>query len=70
MPPYSWMLSEFFEAADNQTLGSIKDLNYWKYSARTVSKIAESGGFHVMKDELEKDMEEIFSFEWKLSKVL
>lgn len=70
MPPYSWMLWEFFNSADNQTLGSIKDLNYWKYSMRIVSKIAESGEFHVTTNELEEDMEEIFNFEWKLSKVL
>ena len=70
MPPYSWTLWEFFNLADNQTLRSIKDLSYWKYSMRIVSKMAESRGFHATKNELENDMEEIFNFEWKLLKVL
>ncbi|KOX69290.1 Putative zinc metalloproteinase T16A9.4 [Melipona quadrifasciata] len=70
MPPYSRMLKEFFNADDNRTLGSIKDLNCWNHSMRIVSKIAESGGFRVTKDELEKDVEEMFKLEWKLTKVL
>ncbi|KAK9309000.1 hypothetical protein QLX08_001192 [Tetragonisca angustula] len=69
MPPYSWTLWEFFNPADNQTLRSIKDLSYWKYSMRIVSKMAESRGFHATKNELENDMEEIFNFEWKLLKI-
>ncbi|XP_043598067.1 neprilysin-1-like isoform X2 [Bombus pyrosoma] len=70
MPPYSWMLEEFFEA-DNETLAIIdkRDLSYWKYIVKIISKIAEAAGFNTTRSQLEEEIEDIFNFEWKLLKI-
>ncbi|XP_060823748.1 neprilysin-like isoform X3 [Bombus pascuorum] len=70
MPPYSWMLEEFF-AADNETLTITdkRDCSYWKYIVKIISKIAEAGGFNTTRSQLEEEIEDIFNFEWKLLKI-
>ncbi|XP_050591165.1 neprilysin-like isoform X2 [Bombus affinis] len=70
MPPYSWMLEEFFEA-DNETLTITdkRDFSYWKYIVKIISKTAEAGGFNTTRSQLEEEIEDIFNFEWKLLKI-
>lgn len=70
MPPYSWMLEEFFEA-DNETLAITdkRDFSYWKYIVKIISKTAGAGGFNTTGSQLEEEIGDIFNFEWKLLKV-
>ncbi|XP_071868180.1 neprilysin isoform X3 [Bombus fervidus] len=70
MPPYSWMLEEFF-AADNETLTVTdkRDCSYWNYIVKIISKTAEAGGFNITRSQLEEEIEDIFNFEWKLLKI-
>ncbi|XP_043794801.1 neprilysin-4-like [Apis laboriosa] len=71
MPLYSWMLREYFDA-ENETINKQdfrKAEKYWDWISKIVSRISEAAGFNITKSQLEKDIEDIFSFEWKLLKI-
>lgn len=71
MPLYSWMLREYFDA-ENETINKQDFRNaekYWDWISKIVSRISQAAGFNITKSQLEEDIEDIFSFEWKLLKV-
>lgn len=71
MPLYSWMLREYFDA-ENETINKQdfrKAEKYWDWISKIVSRISQAAGFNITKSQLEEDIEDIFSFEWKLLKV-
>lgn len=72
MPLYSWTLREYFDS-EIETINKQdfrKAEKYWDWISKIVSRISEAGGFNITKSQLEEDIEDIFSFEWKLLKVL
>lgn len=71
MPLYSWTLREYFDS-EIETINKQdfrKAEKYWDWISKIVSRISEAGGFNITKSQLEEDIEDIFSFEWKLLKV-
>ncbi|XP_017788749.1 PREDICTED: membrane metallo-endopeptidase-like 1 [Habropoda laboriosa] len=72
MPAYTWMLHQRFDS-DNQTVRDENELGgfekYPRYISYIVSRIIGADGLDVPKEQLEKDIDDILDFQWKLSKI-
>lgn len=73
MPPYSWLLATFFHEENSGTddrENHLQDIQkYRNFISKIASRIAESGGSNATWDQVEEDISDILTFQWKLSKV-
>ncbi|XP_076750419.1 membrane metallo-endopeptidase-like 1 [Xylocopa sonorina] len=67
MPPYSWMTEVFFNETDKNHVRAVE--KHWDFAMKIILTMAEAVRFNLTTDQLEKDVEDLLNFEWKLSKI-